>query len=71
MVSGLRLANTSAKPRYTANGRAGAAGREKSDPAIKRVLSTQAQTFDEILVAGGIFSVQVIEQLAALIDHSQ
>ena len=36
-----------------------------------RALAAQAQSLDQVLIASGIFSMQVIKQLASLIDHSQ
>jgi len=35
-----------------------------------RLLAAQTQTLDQVLVTRGVLTVQVIEQLAALINHS-
>jgi len=44
---------------------------ESFDVVAARCLAAQAQSLDQILIAGSVFSVKVVKQLASLINHSQ
>jgi len=38
---------------------------------VALALAAQTQTLDQVLIAGGIFSVEIIQQFPTLIYHSQ
>ena len=38
---------------------------------LQRVLATQTQTTDEVLVTLAVLALQIIKQLTALVDHAQ